>query len=119
MKAKFIGDDGIAMTVHEIEELNGRSTSDSMFVGLLATHLVGADKFKRHECHWSTLSSLCKTEKNQMDLRCIQQPGKLDPHILDFIFNKVAERVALTVGPTKVKLIRKQSEMVVIKRSPT
>ncbi|XP_062538845.1 uncharacterized protein LOC134207142 [Armigeres subalbatus] len=114
-QAKFTEDDGIAMTVHEIEELNGRSTSDSMFVGLLATHLVGADKLKNmsvtgQPCH--RYAKLKKPDGSPL----YPAAEKLDPQILDFICNKVAERVALTVGPTKVKLIRKQSEMVVIKR---
>lgn len=47
-QVKFAQDDGIANTVLEIEELNERptATTDSMFVGQLVIHLVGADKLR-------------------------------------------------------------------------
>ncbi|XP_065094082.1 uncharacterized protein LOC135714627 [Ochlerotatus camptorhynchus] len=45
-QAKFTEEEGILITVAKLAELNERAESDSMFVGLLSTRLIGTERLE-------------------------------------------------------------------------
>lgn len=114
-QACFTEEDGIAVTVQDLEELNDRATSDSMFVGLLATRLVGAERLRQMSVTGQASHRYAKLMKPD-GTPLYPTPEKMDPQILEFICNKVAERTAMRIGPQNVITIRKRSESKAVKR---
>ncbi|XP_055611264.1 uncharacterized protein LOC129757905 [Uranotaenia lowii] len=104
-EASFSEQEGIPMTVADLDELNGRATTDSMFAGLLAVRLVGADNLIKMSVTGQACHRYANMKKED-GTRLYPTPKKLDPNVLQFICNKIAERTAIRVGLQNVLTIR-------------
>lgn len=125
------------MSVRELEEINERSSSDSVFVGILITRLVDPDNLKNMSVTGHASPRFAKLKKP--DGSPLYPPTeKIDPRIFDFICSeylyysvhqlfkiteiefihadKVAERTAMRIGPEDIHTIRKNSDERIIKR---
>nr|XP_029729707.1 uncharacterized protein LOC109425372 [Aedes albopictus] len=112
---RFTAEEDIPITVQELERLNERSSSDSVFVGMLITRLIDPNE----------LVNMSVTGQQSHRFRKLKKPDgsplyppteRIDPRILDFVCNKVAERTAMRIGPDDIHTIRKNSEERTIKR---
>nr|XP_029733004.1 uncharacterized protein LOC109427596 isoform X1 [Aedes albopictus] len=114
-QTRFTVDDDINITVEELDEFNARADTDSMFVGLLATRLVGSDALAKMSVTGQVSHRFGKL-KNPDGTPKYPAAERLDPLILEFIGNKVAERTAIKVGCQNIPTIRKRSDIALVKR---
>lgn len=135
-KANFTEEEGISITLAELQELNGRAETDSLFVGLLATRLIGAEKLVKMSVTGQASHRFAKL-KNPDGTPMYPAAEGMDAKLVEFIcsklryllcintisilyfflfLDKVAERTAMRIGPENVATIRKRSELVLIKK---
>ncbi|XP_058829333.1 uncharacterized protein LOC131688813 [Topomyia yanbarensis] len=114
-QAKFTRVDNFKITVKELEEYNQRANTDSMFVGTLALHLIGPEKLKSMSVTGQASHRFAGYKKADGTL---QYPAteKIEPTIFQFICDKLAERVAIRVGPDNVTKIRTLADEKLVKR---
>ncbi|XP_065075904.1 uncharacterized protein LOC135699554 [Ochlerotatus camptorhynchus] len=115
VSTRFTAEEDIMISVRELEEINERSSSDSVFVGILITRLVDPENLKNMSVTGHASPRFAKLKKP--DGSPLYPPTeKIDPRIFDFICNKVAERTAMRIGPDDIHTIRKNSDERIIKR---
>lgn len=113
--AHFTEEEGIPVTVADLEELNSRADTDSLFVGLLATRAIGAEKLAKMSVTGQACHRFSKAKYPDGTPRYPAAEG-IDPKIIEFLCNKVAERTAIKIGPENLATIRKRSELAVVKK---
>lgn len=118
--------------------MNDRSSSDSVFVGMLITRLIDPNELMNMSVTGHASHRFAKLKKP--DGSPLYPPTeKIDPRIFDFVCSeyclfftlnkaeqallffvsvsdKVAERTAMRIGPEDIHTIRKNSEERIIKR---
>lgn len=115
VSARFTTVEDIPITRQELEAINDRSSSDSMFVGMLITRLVAPNELINMSC--TGHASLRFARLKKPDGSPMYPPTeKIDPRIFDFVCNKVAERTAMRIGLDDIHTIRKNSDERIIKR---
>ncbi|XP_055604491.1 uncharacterized protein LOC129752747 [Uranotaenia lowii] len=101
----FTQHEEIPITVSQLVEYNEWASSDSMFAGTLALHLIGAEKLKTLSVTGAASHRYVK-HKNPDGSLVHPASEKMDPLILNFICEKVFERVAMRVGPENIAKVR-------------
>lgn len=115
VSTRFTTEEDIPITVEELETMNERSSSDSVFVGMLITRLIDPNELMNMSVTGHASHRFAKLKKP--DGSPLYPPTeKIDPRIFDFVCNKVAERTAMRIGPEDIHTIRKNSEERIIKR---
>ncbi|XP_058839593.1 uncharacterized protein LOC131695080 [Topomyia yanbarensis] len=92
------------ITLEEIKNIDRNATTDSQFISNLAIHFFGVDRLKT----MSVTGQPTPRFKNKLNADgSLLYPAKeqIDPKILKFIFEKLVERVAMRLGPHKIREI--------------
>ncbi|XP_065095611.1 uncharacterized protein LOC135717449 [Ochlerotatus camptorhynchus] len=100
----FTYDSAIDITLEELKAIDGQSTSDSMFVANLAIHFFGADRLRNMSVTGKPTPRFKRVLKDDGSL-FYPAREKIDPTIYKFICEKLSERVAIRLGPSKVNQI--------------
>uniref|UniRef100_A0A8D8CXJ3 (northern house mosquito) hypothetical protein n=1 Tax=Culex pipiens TaxID=7175 RepID=A0A8D8CXJ3_CULPI len=111
---EFTESEDVRITTEEMEQLSSRSSSDSMFVGLLLTKIIGPERLITMSATGQPSRRFAKLTHEDGSL---MYPPKeaVDQYIIDFLCDKVAQRNQKLYGVRNVGKIRHTSSEQLIK----
>ncbi|XP_062554774.1 uncharacterized protein LOC134219894 isoform X1 [Armigeres subalbatus] len=86
-QAQFTEENGIPITVNELDEINNRADTDSFFVALLVTRLVGSEKLIKMSATGQASHRFSKL-KNMDGTPMYPAQERIDPKLVEFICSK-------------------------------
>ncbi|XP_055608327.1 uncharacterized protein LOC129755730 [Uranotaenia lowii] len=114
-QVQFTEHDSFQISSSEIEEYNQRAATDSIFASYIAIHLLSAERLKKMSVSGLPSHRFLNVKNADGSLK-YPASEKIEPKLLEFICDKVAERTALRVGSHNVLQIRKSSQITKIKK---